>query len=234
MRAARDRYFADNGFGPDGGYGKPWVDFKFGRVPFPFPNTPARVAAVRFHDLHHVLTGYGTDLTGEFEISAWEIGAGCKRSWFAWQINLGGLGAGMLTAPRATARAFSRGLASDSLYGVEYESLLDERVDAVRARLRLDRPVAPLSTIGRLGLAFATVAGLVWGVVQLAVLLPLTPIGVLAGMRAKRHAHQLGHGERAQRPSRPRGHHRLTEIRRAHAAGQRRSSTEHDQATRRR
>ncbi|AUX38490.1 uncharacterized protein SOCE836_107340 [Sorangium cellulosum] len=28
--------------------------------------------------MHHVPTGYDTSTTGEFEISAWELGAGCK------------------------------------------------------------------------------------------------------------------------------------------------------------
>ncbi|HSO31503.1 MAG TPA: hypothetical protein VLT33_03275, partial [Labilithrix sp.] len=61
MRAARALYFENNGFGADGGYGAAWVDFKLGPLPFPFPNTPQRIDAVKFHDLHHVLTGYDTD-----------------------------------------------------------------------------------------------------------------------------------------------------------------------------
>ncbi|NUO49060.1 MAG: hypothetical protein HOV80_09415, partial [Polyangiaceae bacterium] len=40
MRQARDKYFAENGFGEDGGYSDTWVDFKRGPVPFPFPNLP--------------------------------------------------------------------------------------------------------------------------------------------------------------------------------------------------
>ena len=43
LREARDRYFSDNGFGPTGGYEDKWVDFKLGPLPFPFPNSPARV-----------------------------------------------------------------------------------------------------------------------------------------------------------------------------------------------
>ena len=78
MRSARDLYFQVNDFGADGGYADTWVDFKIGPVPLPFPNTAGRIAAVKFHDLHHVLTGYETNASGEFEISAWEIGAGCR------------------------------------------------------------------------------------------------------------------------------------------------------------
>ena len=75
LRDARRLYFDANHFGADGGYGDKWVDFKLGKVPFPIPNSPGRVRAVRFHDLHHVLTGYDTSTIGEFEISAWEIAA---------------------------------------------------------------------------------------------------------------------------------------------------------------
>src|SRR5690349_11954766 len=91
MRAARAIYFDVNRFGADGGYGDAWVDFKLGPLPVPFPNTRARVRAVRYHDLHHVLTGYDTSTIGELEISAWELGAGCKDFAAAWQLNLGGL-----------------------------------------------------------------------------------------------------------------------------------------------
>src|SRR5688572_30034252 len=91
MREARAMYFQANGFGASGGYDDAWVDFKLGPIPLPFPNTKARIEAVRFHDLHHLLTGYDTDITGEFEISAWEIAAGCKRFPAAWALNLGGM-----------------------------------------------------------------------------------------------------------------------------------------------
>src|SRR4051794_18084611 len=109
LAVARDEYFRVNEFGEDGGHGDAWVDFKLGPIPMPFPNTSGRVAAVRFHDLHHALTGYATDTLGEFEISAWEIGAGCGRYRMGWQLNLGGMLAGALSAPRRTWRAFVRG-----------------------------------------------------------------------------------------------------------------------------
>jgi hypothetical protein len=95
MRAARAVYFRANGFGESGGYDDPWVSFKLGPVPVSFPNTPGWVSAVRYHDLHHVLTGYDTDNAGEFEISAFEIAAGCRDFYAAWFLNLGGTTAGM-------------------------------------------------------------------------------------------------------------------------------------------
>ena len=76
LRAARDRYFAANGLG-EGGYTDRWVRLMAGPVPIWFPNTAARVRAVRLHDLHHVLTAYETTWTGEAELGAWEIASGC-------------------------------------------------------------------------------------------------------------------------------------------------------------
>ncbi|HEX9105222.1 MAG TPA: hypothetical protein VF997_23590, partial [Polyangia bacterium] len=126
---ARDDYFRVNGFGPNGGYDDAWVDFKLGPIPVPFPNTPSRKRAVRFHDLHHALTGYATDVRGEFEISAWEVASGCADYLAAWQLNLSGMVGGMLVAPRRTFRAWVRGRRSGNLYRTRYdEALLGRRV----------------------------------------------------------------------------------------------------------
>src|SRR5688572_33141544 len=99
VREALARYFEANGFGANGGYDEPWVDFKLGPIPMPFPNTKGRVRAVGYHDLHHVLTGYTTGTIGEFEIAAWEIAAGCKGFVAAWALNLGGMAGGLFSAP---------------------------------------------------------------------------------------------------------------------------------------
>ena len=81
MREARALYFEVNRFGADGGYGDAWVDFKLGPLPVPFPNTRARVRAVRYHDLHHVLTGYDTNAIGEFEIRPGSSAPAARASW---------------------------------------------------------------------------------------------------------------------------------------------------------
>ncbi|KYG03020.1 hypothetical protein BE21_53695 [Sorangium cellulosum] len=180
MREARAIYFEVNGFGADGGYGDAWVDFKLGPLPVPFPNTPARVRAVRYHDLHHVLTGYDTNTIGEFEISAWELGAGCKDFVAAWHLNLGGLFAGLLSAPRRTVRAFLRGRRSESLYGRPFEALLDRTVGELRREMRADAPSSGPTVSDALWLALATLGGLAVGVVGLALVLVVTPIGLVS------------------------------------------------------
>jgi hypothetical protein len=77
LREARALYFEHNDFGPNGGYDANWVKIELGWFPVFIPNVQARVRAVRIHDLHHVITGYDTDLMGELRIAGWEIGGGC-------------------------------------------------------------------------------------------------------------------------------------------------------------
>ena len=135
---ARERFWADNGYGDDGGYGERWVKLKLGPIPFAIPNTASRKRAVPLHDLHHILTGYGTDWQGEFEISAWEIGAGCGRYTFAWTIDLQSALVGLLVCPLRVARAFRRGLRSRSLYThPERERLSTMRIADARRELSL-------------------------------------------------------------------------------------------------
>lgn len=184
MRIARDRYFEVNGFGADGGYNDAWVDFKIGPLPLPFPNTAARIAAVKFHDLHHVLTGYETNATGEFEISAWEIGAGCKGFVAAWVLNLGGIVAGLLSSPRRIFAAFVRGRRSRTLYGDTFEPLLDQTVGDVRARYIGANDGATIADA--LLFACATAAGVVVGLTLMAFVLPLVPVGLLMAWLRRR------------------------------------------------
>ena len=69
---ARAQYFSANHLG-DGGYSARWVKFKVGPLRFHIPNTQARVAAVRFHDLpssghrlrYHVGRGRGDRRFGD-------------------------------------------------------------------------------------------------------------------------------------------------------------------------
>ena len=136
---ARARLFALSGFPPDGGYGDAWVVLKLWRIPLAFPNTAGRRRAVRFHDLHHVLTGYRTDWRGEFEIAAWEVAGGMRRYWEAWLLDLLGFACGLFVSPRRVYRAFVRGRRSRNLYFDEWdEAILSRSVGEVRRRLGLD------------------------------------------------------------------------------------------------
>ncbi len=139
MRDGLAAYLGRNGFPPDGGDSQPWAVVRLGPIPIAYPNLDARRRAVRVHDLNHVVTGYATDLKGESEISAWEVGSGCGQYWVAWLLGLSGLVTGARW-PIATARAFSRGRQTQNLYQREYESTLDEPISTLHNELGLDRP----------------------------------------------------------------------------------------------
>lgn len=170
LREARARYFSANGFAPDGGDSEPWVEVRVGRFPMWFPNTRARRYSVKFHDLHHVLTGYPTSLRGETEIGAWEVSTGLGRHWVGWLLDMMGLAFGLVVNPRGVYRAFVRGRQSRNLFAREWdERLLSRTVGEVRRSLALDR--GPRRATARDKAAFA-----VWALVGLATYLISLPL----------------------------------------------------------
>jgi hypothetical protein len=140
LREGRDRYLAENGFTMD------TYTETSSRVPVMFgihvtlPSPLQRRQALPMHDLHHVVTGYGTDLAGEAEISAWETsrGLGPLGLYVRSLIWLGDT-QGMLLRPRRTWRAFRAAPGKGSLFGRfdEYERLLRRSVGEVRRELGL-------------------------------------------------------------------------------------------------
>lgn len=141
VREARERFLAESGFSLDD-YGARWVRLDVGPFAFHIPNTKGRQRAVPLHDLHHVATGYATDIRSEFETAAWELAAGCGGYLAAWVLNLPGAVAGLLLSPRRALAAWRRGRACRSLYrllpdGGPLESILDMSVGELRALIGL-------------------------------------------------------------------------------------------------
>lgn len=175
---ARRVYFDANAFGDDGGYARRWVKVKLGPVPFWFPNSEGRVRAVRYHDLHHVATGYDTDWVGEGEIAAWEIASSCRGFLAAWWLNLLALCIGCALAPARMFRAFVRGRHSRNLYGEAFDdALLASSVGALRARLGLAGPAPSPSCGDRAAFAGWCLAALAVYLLQSA--LVVAPIALL-------------------------------------------------------
>jgi hypothetical protein len=119
VRRARDAYLAENGF-TVAAYEEPWTDASFLGVRFRVPNTRRHRWAIMLHDLHHVATGYGTDLTGEGEVSAWELrrGLGALGLYVATIVTLGAA-MGFVIAPRRALAAFRASGTSRSLLGAD-------------------------------------------------------------------------------------------------------------------
>jgi hypothetical protein len=143
LAQARQGYFAEHRLG-DGGYAAASVRVRFGPLVVDLPNTTARRKAVPLHDLHHALTGYGSDWRGEAEVSAWEVAGGCGRYPAAWVLVVSAFGLAVLAYPCAALRAFVRGrgrgnLFTDYPHGETPELLATSRSEA-QARYGLDRP----------------------------------------------------------------------------------------------
>jgi len=171
LRDARTQYFAVNNFGW-GGYDDKWVKVEYGLLRFYFPNTKGRMKVVKYHDLHHILTEYGTSLPGETEIGAWEVATGCTRSLAAWLLNLSGFAWGLVINPKDVYRAFLRGRQSTNLYHLPFnDELLSSKVGDLRQHLNLDEPLRPASLDDN-------TAFILWSLISVVTLLVIIGIAV--------------------------------------------------------
>lgn len=146
VRDGRDAYLAENGF-TVASYDAKWTDASFFGVRFRVPNTRRHARAIMLHDLHHVATGFGTDLAGEGEISAWELRRGLRGlGAYVGSIVVAGTLAGLLVAPRRVMRAWrASGSGRRSLFVEErpYDELLALTVADLRRELGIaERGVA--------------------------------------------------------------------------------------------
>ena len=81
--------------------------------------------ALALHDLHHVLTGYGTDLQGELGLAAWELASGgCAGSLAFWVDRVFAVLLGCVLFPRQVLRALRTGRGCRNLFGVERDRAL--------------------------------------------------------------------------------------------------------------
>ncbi|HRI51171.1 MAG TPA: hypothetical protein PLW65_13410 [Pseudomonadota bacterium] len=148
VREGRDAYLAENGFSV-AAYDEAWTKATLFGLPIAVPNTPHHKWALKLHDLHHVATGYGTDHTGEGEISAWELRRGLGRlGLYVGSIVAAGTLLGLVLAPRRVWAAFRAAGTQPSLFiEDDVDSLLKLTVGELRARLGL--PEGGLATLPR-------------------------------------------------------------------------------------
>ena len=135
VRVGRDRYLAENGLGLES-YTAPRFPIHVGKWAVYLPNP----GLLPLHDLHHVVTGYGTGLVGEAEISTYELRAGC-RTVMVFILCVGAILIGMFVAPRRIWRAWKRAGGTRDLYytNIPYDALLEMSVGDLRQHLGIPR-----------------------------------------------------------------------------------------------
>lgn len=138
IRDALTLLFERYGIPPDAYTAKSFT-IPVGKIPIPVPNIPSRVKIARFHDVHHILTGYAANWKGEAEIGAWELATGCRYSFIAWFLNSGAVLVGLLMYPKSVCKAFIRGrnTRTNLYHHFNYETLLDKTIQEVQESIGL-------------------------------------------------------------------------------------------------
>jgi hypothetical protein len=119
-------FYAKSGFGPSIGSRAKLVPVYTGCLLVPMPNIETRRRFLKYHDLHHLLTGYSVGRIGEGEVSAWELGTGSAFvSPTLGVMNLIALSTGLVLQPMRMWQAFRRGCRSRNLYKTADRTLID-------------------------------------------------------------------------------------------------------------
>lgn len=137
---AVDDYMTENGF-TIAEYTAKTVTLFAGPLSFRVPNPPARQRVVPLHDIHHVVTGYGTDVIGEGEQGIWELRAGCPGLVPIFLNALAATGAFFLS-PRRVIRAFLSAKGAETLY--------PRGMGSLRSGSRISEESAKLMTVREL------------------------------------------------------------------------------------
>jgi hypothetical protein len=119
-------FYKRSGFGETVGHRPRTVAVYTGCMLVPLPNIETRRLYLKYHDLHHLITGYSVGRIGEGEVSAWELGAGSALiSPTLGLMNLIALSTGLVLQPKRMWQAFRRGCRSQCLYPSKVRDLVD-------------------------------------------------------------------------------------------------------------
>ena len=114
------------GFGPVLGKRPLTVSVYTGCMLVPLPNIEVRHIYLKYHDLHHLMTGFSVGRIGEGEVSAWELGSGSfYRNPILGVMNFIALSTGLALQPKRMWKAFLLGCQSQNLYAKKTREKID-------------------------------------------------------------------------------------------------------------
>ena len=110
-----------------------WIWARVGKLAVPVLPVVLVKSSLIQHDIHHIVTGYGTSLKEELALAAWELASGgCGWDLLYWIDRLIACALGLLWTPRALFAAMRRGRHHKNLYGMQRERLLASDFDELR------------------------------------------------------------------------------------------------------
>lgn len=119
VQDALQDYYQNHSFGDEARTQK-WATVPLGPFKIPFPNLKKRREVIHLHDIHHLLTAYETDWTGEGELAAWEIASGfTKKYWIGYCYAPIALAIGGIISPTRAFRAFQKGWGKKNLFHMD-------------------------------------------------------------------------------------------------------------------
>ncbi|MDH3747640.1 MAG: hypothetical protein OER97_05495 [Gammaproteobacteria bacterium] len=139
LNTALQDFYREHGFGDVLGARPKTVRVYTGCLLVPLPNIETRYRYLKYHDLHHLVTGYSVGRIGEGQISAWELGTGSMRkSPILGLMNLIALSTGWVLDRQKMWAAFCRGRRSRNLYSAKRRSQVDDGTWSTIDELRAD------------------------------------------------------------------------------------------------
>lgn len=128
-----DKYLVDNAYSAEN-YQAPRFYISIGRIILNFPNP----GMLHYHDLHHVVSGYGTGLVGEAEVSAYELRSGCP-SFLIFIFCIGSICIGLALSPVRVLKAWRIAKGTHTLYrsSIPYQTLIGMEIADLRLSLNI-------------------------------------------------------------------------------------------------
>lgn len=181
LREARALLFASTGISK-ASYEQPFTRLRLGALLVPVPNVLGLARATVMHDLHRVVTEFGSGPAGEGALATWELSSGSTRNWLLKLSNLSSLLTGLLYDPRGMYQACAQGLNSRSLDALNLSAglsqLLDQRVAQLRLSLQSTASPASAAEVRAMFVGLC-VAAVMWNLLTLAVVLGPLVLGML-------------------------------------------------------
>lgn len=137
-REALARYFERRGIKPEAESIDEWLRENWAYMNIHGHRIPMKPLygykkVVILHDVHHLLTGYDTNWTGELQVAAWELGSGgCGPYLLMWNNRLFLFLLGLMLWPRITWQAFRRGRTQRNVYRLDFQDVLARDVEELR------------------------------------------------------------------------------------------------------